>query len=83
MADPAAAEPTVLISAARLAELEALEAKANAEKTERIEYLRKKDKAAPEHVRARVKRYQDKDRTAYNARRRELYRQKKAGAGGD
>ena len=68
----------VTIPAARLAELEALESKVTAIKTERIEYLRTKDKENPEKVRERVKRYKDKDREAYNALRREKYRLKKA-----
>ena len=80
MAETTETTDMVTIPAARLAELEALEAKITTTNTERFEYLRNKDKANPEKVRERVKRYKDKDRTAYNARRRELRRLKKAAA---
>jgi hypothetical protein len=73
----------VTIPAARLAELEALAAVAREVKTKQAERLAsvvERYKQTPESVLARVKRYQDKNRDAYNARRRELRRLKKEAA---
>ena len=67
----------VTIPAARLAELEALAAKINEKKIARIEHLRALDKADTEQMLERTRRYRNKDRAAFNARRRELYRKKK------
>jgi hypothetical protein len=78
---PAAAEGTyVTIPAARLAELEELAAfalKVKARNATELLRVKTQDKSHPEKVAARVKRYKDKDRAAYNARRRELYRLKR------
>jgi hypothetical protein len=79
----ATATEMVMISAARLAELEALAAVAREVKTKQAERLAsvvERYKQTPERVLARVKRYQNKDREAYNARRRELRRLKKEAA---
>jgi hypothetical protein len=73
----------VTIPAARLAELEALAAvarEAKAKQTERLASIVERYKQTPETVLARVKRYQDKNRDAYNARRRELRQIKKEAA---
>lgn len=75
---------TVTISVARLQELEAAAAAAATLK-ERLkkanhcdpERLKAYNKAHPEKGLERVKKYQNKDRDAYNARRRELRRLKK------
>jgi hypothetical protein len=72
--------PFVTIPAARLAELEELAAfalKVKARNAVKLTHLQTKDKTNPEAAAARVKRYKDKDRAAYNARRRELYRLKR------
>jgi len=74
-------EQTVLISAARLAELEALEAKATARNEQKLAALKKYNKEHPEKAAARAKRFKELNRDVYNARRRELYRLKKAGGG--
>lgn len=42
-----------------------------------LENLKKYNEENPKAVQIRAKRYKDKDRDAYNARRRELYRLKK------
>ena len=70
----------VTIPAARLAELEALAAKVNEKKIARIEHLRALDKTDTEQMLERTRRYRNKDRAAFNARRRELYRKKKEAA---
>lgn len=81
MSDASAmATEMVTIPAARLAELEALEARVTAKKTSRIEHLRALDKENAAQVLERTHRYRNKDRAAYNARRRELYKQKKEAA---
>jgi len=91
-AAPAAATDMVMISAARLAELEAL-IEINAKMKEKllkfnhssIERLRKYREEHPDNKRDRSQRYREKDREAYNARRREQRRLKKeaaAAAGG-
>lgn len=79
----AAATAMVTIPAARLAELEALAATAReikAKKAERLAAVTERYKQTPEHVLERAKRYQNKDRDAYNARRRELRRLRKEAA---
>jgi len=75
---------TVTISAARLQELEAAAAavpilKEKLKKANHSDPARLKayDKAHPEKAAERSKRCKDKNREAYNARRRELYRLKK------
>jgi Na+/phosphate symporter len=80
MSAGAAATEMVTIPAARLAELEALESQITKKKTERIEHLRAVDKEKADRVLERTKRYRNKDRDAYNARRRALYKQKKEAA---
>ncbi|NDE17775.1 hypothetical protein EBZ80_22885 [bacterium] len=70
----------VTIPAARLAELEALETKIKEKKTSRLGYLRALDKEDTAQMLARTQRYRNKDRDAYNARRRELYKKKKEAA---
>ena len=45
-----------------------------------LEALRKYDEANPKAAQERAKKYKDKDREAYNERRRELYRMKKEAA---
>ncbi len=70
-------EQTVTISAARLAELEAAEAKLKARKAAGLEDLKKFAEAHPENAKERYKRYVEKNKEAINARRRELYKQKK------
>lgn len=85
-AAPAATE-MVMISAARLAELESL-IEINAEMKKKllkfnhssIERLRKYREEHPDNKRDRSQRYREKDREAYNARRRELRRLKKEAA---
>jgi len=74
-------EPQVLISAARLAELEALEAKVSARNEQKLIALKKYNKEHPEKTAERVRRFKELNRDAYNARRRELYHLKKAGGG--
>ena len=93
MAAAAAPIEMVTISAARLAELEALvditaEMKKKLLKFNHssIERLKKYKETHPDSVRDRSQRYREKDREAYNARRREQRRLKKeadaaAGAG--
>ena len=76
----------VQITAERLKALEALEAKVKAQQALDLKRLAAYDKAHPDKVLERNKRYQNKDRDAYNARRRELRRLAKAAAapgGGD
>lgn len=66
----------------RIAELEAevAELKARLEKrmNNNLERLREYRKANPEKVTEATKRWKETNRDAYNARRRELYQQKKA-----
>jgi hypothetical protein len=69
----------VTITAERLKELEALEAKVKAKNEQkRIELQKYTD--TPEKVLERVKRHIEKDRDAYNARRRERRRLAKEAA---
>lgn len=76
---------TVTISAERLRELEALEAKlpdivakAKAEAhAERFASLRERDAKDPEAHRKRTKQWKDAHREEYNAKRREDYKKKK------
>jgi hypothetical protein len=70
----------VTITAERLKALEAIEAKVKAQQAQDLKRLAAYDKAHPDKVLERVKRYQNKDRDAYNARRRELRRLAKAAA---
>lgn len=70
----------VQITAERLKALEAIEAKVKAQQAQDLKRLAAYDKAHPDKVLERVKRYQNKDRDAYNARRRELRRLAKAAA---
>lgn len=76
MSGPATAtEPaTTTITVERLQELEALEAKIKVQQAKDLQRLIKHDKMHPERVLERTKRYQNKDRDAYNARRRERRR---------
>ena len=67
---------SVLISAARLKE--EAEIRLTNKNKRAIERLQKYNKEHPEKVAERVKRHVDKNRASYNARRRELYRLKKA-----
>ena len=74
---------TVTITAARLAELEALAAfalKVKAQQAADLTRLSTYDKAHPDKVSERIKRYKEKNREAYNARRRELRRLKREAA---
>lgn len=71
---------TVTITVERLKELEALEAKVKAQQAQDLKRLVAYDKAHPDKVLERAKRYQNKDRDAYNARRREIRRLAKAAA---
>ena len=68
---------TVTITVERLKELEKYEAKIKAKNAKDTIRLMEYDKAHPEKVLERTKRYKDKDRDAYNARRRELRKLKK------
>lgn len=71
---------SVLISAERLKELEEAEMRLTNKNKRSVERLQKYNKEHPEKVAERVKRYVDKNRASYNARRRELYRLKKENA---
>ena len=71
----------VTISAERLAKLEALEAKKKAREAITLQSARAFDKAHPDRPVARAKASKDRNREAYNARRRELYRLKQGGVG--
>jgi hypothetical protein len=78
--DTTAAGPFVTIPAARLAELEELAAfalKVKAQQAARLAKLNERNKATPEAISKRVKKWQDANREAYNARRRELRRLKR------
>jgi hypothetical protein len=87
MAADAAPIEMVTISAARLAELEAL-VDINAKMKEKllkynhssIERLKKYKETHPDTTRDRSQKYRERDREAYNARRRELRRLKKEAA---
>jgi hypothetical protein len=68
---------TVTITLERLHELEKYETRIKAKNAKDTIRLAEYDKAHPEKVLERTKRYKDKDRDAYNARRRELRRLKK------
>jgi hypothetical protein len=76
-------EPTVTITAARLAELEAL-AEIGLKYKERNEAdfkrLAERNKADPARYNETVRQWKAKNREAYNARQRELYRLKKEAA---
>jgi hypothetical protein len=67
----------VTITLERLQELEKYEAKIKAKNAKDTIRLMEYDKAHPEKVLERAKKYQDKNREAYNARRRELRKLKK------
>jgi len=71
---------TVTITVERLKELEKYEARIKAKNAKDTIRLMEYDKAHPEKVLERTKRYKDKDRDAYNARRRELRKLKKEAA---
>jgi len=78
---------TVTISVARLQELEAAAAAVSTLKERLkkanhcdIDKLKAYDKAHPEKAAERSKRYKERNREAYNARRRELRRLKKEAA---
>jgi hypothetical protein len=75
---------SVLISAERLKELEEAESrlshveeKLKKRRNNNVERINAYNKAHPEKNAERVQRYKDKDREAYNARRRELRKIKK------
>ena len=70
----------VTITAERLKELEALEAKVKAHNIKDAKRLNEYNNAHPEKVLERVKRHIEKDRDAYNARRRERRRLAKEAA---
>ena len=70
----------VTITLERLKELEKYEAKVKAKNAKDTIRLMEYDKAHPEKVLERAKKYQDKNREAYNARRRELRKLKKEAA---
>ena len=80
MSGPATEPATTTITVERLQELEALEAKIKIQQAKDLQRLIKHDKAHPERVLERTKRYQNKDRDAYNARRRERRRLAKEAA---
>lgn len=67
----------VSITLERLKELEKYEAKIKAKNAKDTIRLMEYDKAHPERVLERAKKYQDKNRDAYNARRRELRKLKR------
>lgn len=77
-------EPTVTIPVARLTELETTIADLQARLAKRtynnLDRLNAYNKAHPEKVKERHKKWRTEHREEYNARRRELYRQKKATA---
>lgn len=78
------AGPYVTIPAARLAELEATIAELR-EKLKKANHsdptrLKAYNDAHPEKVKERVRKWQEKNREAYNARRRELRRLKREAA---
>jgi hypothetical protein len=68
---------TVVITAERLKQLEEAEMRLTNKNKRAVERLHKYNKEHPEKVAERVKRHVERDREAYNARRRELYRLKK------
>ena len=70
----------VTITLERLQELEKYESKIKAKNAKDTIRLMEYDKAHPEKVLERAKKYQDKNREAYNARRRELRKLKKEAA---
>lgn len=79
-------EPTVTITASRLAELEAaaqqaheLKQKLDKRNNNNLERLTAYNQAHPEKAAERVKKCIEKNRDAINARRRERYKQKKLG----
>lgn len=67
----------ITISIQEFEELKAKAAKTDERNKKSLERLNKYNETNPNAVRERVKRYKDKDRDAYNARRRELRRLKK------
>jgi len=71
---------TVTISVERLKELEDLEAKVKAKNAEDTKRLIEYDKTHPGKAAERSKRCKERNHEAYLARRRELYRLKRAGA---
>jgi hypothetical protein len=68
---------TITISAARLQELEAMEAKIKAKNEKDTLRIINYDKEHPGAAAVRSKRCKERHREEYNARRRELYRLKK------
>lgn len=75
---------TVVITAERLKQLEeaemrlsSVEEKLKKRNHQSIDRLNAYNKAHPEKAAERVKRYKDKDRAEYNAKRREQYHQRK------
>lgn len=85
--EPAPTPPTVTIPATHLAALEAEIASLKARLAKRthhnISSLREYDATHPEKNAERVRRHREKNRDAYNARRREQRRLKKAAVGGE
>lgn len=71
---------TVTISVERLKELEDMEAKVKAKNAEDTKRLIEYDKTHPGKAAERSKRCKERNHEAYLARRRELYRLKRAGA---
>jgi hypothetical protein len=71
---------TVTITVERLKELEKYEARIKAKNAKDAIRLAEYHKAHPEKTLARVNRHIEKDRDAYNARRRELRKLKKEAA---
>jgi len=69
---------TVTISVERLKELETLEAKIKAKNAEDTKRLIEYDKTHPGKAAERSKRCKERNHEAYLARRRELYRLKRA-----
>lgn len=70
----------VTITAERLKALEAIEAKVKARNSKDVKRLNEYNNAHPEKSLARVLRHIEKDRDAYNARRRERRRLAKEAA---
>lgn len=71
---------TVTITVERLKELEIIEAKVKAKNSKEVKRINEYNKAHPEKVLERVNRHIEKDRDAYNARRRERRRLAKEAA---
>jgi hypothetical protein len=76
-------EPTVTITVARLTELEALAAigqKTKEKNDADFKRLAERNKTDPTHYNETVRQWKARNREAYNARQRELYRLKKEAA---